>query len=85
MINAASAPPEAAGKWLDPIYAPWEGNATEMAADLQELPVTTNQWRFRGRIPERYWERIIAKAADRGHTLTHRDFIKPEYRVERLG
>jgi hypothetical protein len=81
-MNVATAPAApAAGKWLDPIYAPWKGNASEMARDIEEDAVLTNQWRFRGRIPERYWEKIIVKAASRGFVLTHRDFINPEHRV----
>lgn len=64
--------------WLDPIYAPWEGNASAMADDIDELPVTTNQWRYRGRIPDRYWPKIISAAAEKGHTLTLAMFIKPE-------
>ena len=72
--------PVAAGEWLAPIYAAWDGNATEMARDIEEEPVTTNQWRFRGRIPEKYWETIILKASARGTALTHRDFIHPDYR-----
>lgn len=83
-MNVAPAPasPDDARDWLDAVYAPWGGNATAMANDIEEAPVTTNQWRFRNRIPERYWERIIVAAAARGYTLHHRDFIKPEFRVD---
>lgn len=77
-------PDVAPGDWLAPIYAPWGGNATAMGKDIDEEAVTTNQWRFRGRIPERKWERIIVAAAARGFTLTHRDFIHPNHRVAEL-
>lgn len=58
------------------IYAPWEGNAEAMAADIQEKPVTVRQWRNRGNIPSRYWPRIIAEAAKRGVALTADDFLR---------
>ena len=83
-MNVATAPasPDDASDWLAAVYAPWGGNATAMANDIDEAPVTTNQWRFRKRIPEKYWERIIVAAAARGHTLTHRNFIHPDFRVD---
>lgn len=85
LVNMAADPiRDTPGHWLDPIYAPWEGVGSEMARDIEEEPVTVNQWRFRGRIPERYWEKIISKAALKGHTLRHRDFINPDFRVESL-
>jgi hypothetical protein len=85
MLNGMTdVPVQATGEWLAPIYAAWGGNATEMARDIDEQPVLTNQWRNRGRIPERYWEKIIVKAAARGRTLTHRDFIHPDYRHDDL-
>lgn len=70
--------------WLDPIFAPWNGNASALARELDELPVTVNQWRFRGFIPDDYRERIIVAAAEKGHALTHRDFIHPDKRLDTI-
>lgn len=41
-----------------------------MARDIGESDVTVRQWRNRENIPARYWPAIIAKAAERGHTIT---------------
>lgn len=50
---------------IDLIYAPWAGNGSDLAADIGELPVTVNQWRYRGSIPPKYWQKIIDKAEAR--------------------
>lgn len=71
--------------WLAPIYAPWDGNASAMARDIEELPVTVSQWRFRGRIPDTYWARIIAAAAKRGAILPYEAFIHPDKRLAPTG
>lgn len=63
---------------LDPIYEPWDGNAEAMGADIGESGVTVRQWRNRGRIPPRYWPRIIEEAAKRGYQLDWRQFITDE-------
>lgn len=49
-----------------------------MARDIEELPVTVNQWRNRGSIPPKYWPKIIKAALDLGHSLTLADFIDGE-------
>jgi hypothetical protein len=67
--------------WLDPIFAPWDGNGSAMARDIGELPVTVNQWRFRGRVPDQYWPRIIKEAAAKGHPLSYEAFIHPDKRL----
>ena len=63
---------------LTPIYAPWEGNAEAMASDIGELGVTVRQWRNRGSIPPRYWQKIIDAARKRGAKLDWRDFVPSE-------
>lgn len=60
---------------LAPIYSAWDGNAEAMALDIDEKPVTVRQWRNRGNIPPRYWPKIIAKAAERGHSLDWLQFV----------
>jgi hypothetical protein len=55
---------------LDPIYAPWEGNAEALASDIGVGGVTVRQWRNRGNIPPQYWRRIIEAAEKRGKALT---------------
>ncbi|MGW8135405.1 hypothetical protein ACWGNZ_07175 [Sphingomonas zeae] len=67
--------------WLDPIFAPWDGNASAMAGDIGLPYITVQQWRTRGSIPVGHWANIIGKAADRGCTLVYEDFIHPEKRV----
>jgi hypothetical protein len=71
--------------WLEPIYAPWDGNASAMARDIDELPVTVSQWRFRGRIPDTYWAKIIAAAAAKDHVLPYEAFIHPDKRLAPAG
>lgn len=62
--------------YLDPIYAPWGGNAEAMATDIGEPGVKVRQWRNRGRIPTRYWPKIIEKALEcRGVELTLEQFV----------
>jgi len=66
---------------LASIYKAWSGNAEAMAADIGELGVTVRQWRNRGNIPPKYWEKIIASAAKRGVTLSWKDFLPDERRA----
>lgn len=47
-----------------------------MARDIAERPVTVSQWRYRGSIPPRYWQKIIAAASARGFALTVDDFVE---------
>ena len=61
---------------FDRIYAPWGGNGSELAGDIDELPVTVNQWRYRGNIPTRYWPKIREKAATRGVDLPLELFVE---------
>ena len=61
---------------LHSIYEPWGGNAAAMARDIDELPVTVSQWRYRGSIPPRYWAKIISAAATRGVVLTVENFVE---------
>ncbi|MBV2148596.1 hypothetical protein KRZ98_09895 [Sphingobium sp. AS12] len=61
---------------FDAIYRPWSGNAAAMARDIAERSVTVSQWRYRGSIPPRYWQKIIAAAAVRGFALTVDDFVE---------
>ena len=56
------------------IYAPWNGNAEEMANDIGQPGVLVRQWRNRGFIRPIYWSRIIDEAAKRGFVLTAADF-----------
>lgn len=65
---------------LTPIYEIWE-NAEAMAADIGELGVTVRQWRNRGNIPPKYWQRITEAAARKGRTLSPNDFLPPDQRV----
>lgn len=60
---------------LAKVYAPWDGNAEAMAQDIGERGVTVRQWRNRGSIHHRYWPKIIAAAAERGHELKAEDFL----------
>ena len=60
---------------LASIYAIWDGNAEAMAADIGESGVTVRQWRNRGNIPPRYWEKIILAAAKRGELIDWRSFV----------
>lgn len=63
---------------LSSIYAVWDGNAEALAADIGESGVLVRQWRNRGSIPARYWQRIIDAAARREGAITWTDFIPPE-------
>ena len=47
-----------------------------MARDIAERAVTVSQWRYRGSIPPRYWQKIIAAASARGFALTVDDFVE---------
>ena len=47
-----------------------------MARDIGESDVTVRQWRNRENIPARYWPAIIAKAAERGHTITAEQLLE---------
>lgn len=60
---------------LNAIYAPWDGNATAMATDIEEKETTVRQWRNRGNIPPRYWQKIIDAAAAKGHALSWQQFV----------
>lgn len=63
---------------LTPIYAVWDGNAEALATDIGESGVLVRQWRNRGNIPARYWQRIIDAAALRGSSLPWTAFMAPE-------
>lgn len=55
-----------------------------MAADIGELPVTVNQWRYRGNIPPEYWPNIISKARELGHELPYELFVNGAAQVAAL-
>lgn len=67
---------------IDRIYAPWDGNAEAMAADIGEKAVTVRQWRRRGNIPAKYWPRIISSAQQRGSPIDLQDFLPTETWLE---
>jgi len=60
---------------LTPIYAVWDGNAEALAADIGESGVLVRQWRNRGNIPPKYWQRIIDAAAARGAAVPWTAFM----------
>ena len=63
---------------LASIYAVWDGNAEALATDIGESGVLVRQWRNRGNIPARYWQRIIDAAARRGGSIAWTDFMVPD-------
>lgn len=63
---------------LTPIYDVWEGNAEALAADIGESGVTVRQWRNRGNIPPKYWQRIIDEALKKGAALDWVQFMAPD-------
>lgn len=60
---------------LASVYAPWDGNAEALAADIGEKPVTVRQWRNRGNIPPQYWPAIMKAAAAKGFKLDWVQFL----------
>lgn len=60
---------------LASIYAVWDGNAEALASDIGESGVLVRQWRNRGNIPPRYWQRIIDAAAAKGKTICWTAFV----------
>lgn len=63
---------------LASIYAVWDGNAEALATDIGESGVLVRQWRNRGNIPARYWQRIIDAAAQRGSEVPWTAFMPSE-------
>jgi hypothetical protein len=61
--------------YLSPIYDVWSGNAEQLAADIGESGVTVRQWRNRGNIPPKYWQRIIDAASNRGARIELAQFM----------
>jgi hypothetical protein len=64
--------------YLSPIYDVWIGNAEHLAADIGESGVTVRQWRNRGNIPPKYWQRIIDAAELRGANISLAQFMPPQ-------
>lgn len=62
---------------LTPIYDVWDGNAEALATDIGESGVTVRQWRNRGNIPPKYWQRIIDVARAKGSKLEWKQFVPP--------
>lgn len=60
---------------LSSIYAVWDGNAEALANDIGESGVLVRQWRNRGSIPPRYWQRIIDAAAAKGEAIHWTAFV----------
>lgn len=63
---------------LASIYAVWDGNAEALASDIGESGVLVRQWRNRGNIPAKYWQRIIDAAALRDAVVAWTAFMPPE-------
>jgi hypothetical protein len=63
---------------LTQIYAVWDGNAEALASAIGESGVTVRQWRNRGNIPAKYWQRIIDAAAKRGARIDWHQFVAPQ-------